>query len=315
MSARARGRAAVEDLASELARGGAHVDDPVGGANDVEIVLDDEERVAALPEPSERGEERLGVGRVEPRGGLVEHVDDPEEVRAHLGRETQALELTGREGGRRTLEREVAEPEVHEDRETRAQVLRDATRDLDLLGMGLRELRDLLRGAVRVGTQELGEALQRDARHVRDVEPGERDRQRSLRQALALAERAFAVQHVLRDSLLDARVGRRREGAEHVLLRAREVAHVAGRLLPLDRALGLGEREAGVDRSGDRLLGEQDEIPELPRQVAPRNVDVVAERREDVAKVLSLPRGGHAATARSRIVFDGSGTIDASVTS
>ena len=41
--AQALDRAAVEDLAAMLACGGADIDDPVGAANDIHLVLDDEE--------------------------------------------------------------------------------------------------------------------------------------------------------------------------------------------------------------------------------------------------------------------------------
>ena len=46
-----------------LAGGGADVDDPVGAADHVELVLDDEQRVARRLQPVERREQRLGVGR------------------------------------------------------------------------------------------------------------------------------------------------------------------------------------------------------------------------------------------------------------
>ena len=45
------------DLAAGAAALGAHVDDPVGGLDDVEVVLDDEEGAAAIDEFAEGGEE------------------------------------------------------------------------------------------------------------------------------------------------------------------------------------------------------------------------------------------------------------------
>ena len=54
---------------------GAHVDDPVGGLDDVEVVLDDEQRAAAFDEFAEGGEELLHVVEVEAGGGLVEDVE------------------------------------------------------------------------------------------------------------------------------------------------------------------------------------------------------------------------------------------------
>jgi len=63
-----------DDLAAGVAAFGAEVDDPVGGLDDVEVVLDDEEGAAAVDELAEGGEELLHVVEVEAGGGLVEDV-------------------------------------------------------------------------------------------------------------------------------------------------------------------------------------------------------------------------------------------------
>ena len=70
------GGAGGDDLAAGGAAFGAEVDDPVGGLDDVEIVLDDEERAAAVDELAEGGEELGDVVEVEAGGGLVEDVED-----------------------------------------------------------------------------------------------------------------------------------------------------------------------------------------------------------------------------------------------
>ena len=69
------GGAGGDDLAAAAAAFGAHVDDPVGGFDDVEIVLDDEEGAAAFDEFAEGGEEFGDVVEVEAGGGLVEDVE------------------------------------------------------------------------------------------------------------------------------------------------------------------------------------------------------------------------------------------------
>ena len=113
------GRAAVENLAAVLAGGRADVDDPVGVPDDVELVLDDEERIAGRLQPVERAQQRLGVGRMQAGRRLVEHVDDAEQVRAHLRRQPQPLQLAGRQRRRAALEREVAEAEIEQHGEPR----------------------------------------------------------------------------------------------------------------------------------------------------------------------------------------------------
>src|SRR3981189_796326 len=69
------GGAGGDDLPAAAAAFGTHVDDPVGGFDDVEIVLDDEERAAAFDELAEGGEEFGYVVEVEAGGGLVEDVE------------------------------------------------------------------------------------------------------------------------------------------------------------------------------------------------------------------------------------------------
>src|SRR5689334_9649831 len=86
-----RWNAAEQDTPTALARRRPNVHDPVGASNHIEIVLDDEQGIAGALEAIERDEQRLGIGGVQPRRRFVEHVDDAEQVRSNLRRETQAL--------------------------------------------------------------------------------------------------------------------------------------------------------------------------------------------------------------------------------
>ena len=63
------------DLAAAAAAFGAHVDDPVCGFDDIEVVLDDEEGASAVDEFAEGGEELGYIVEVEAGGGLVEDVE------------------------------------------------------------------------------------------------------------------------------------------------------------------------------------------------------------------------------------------------
>src|SRR3954466_6151812 len=54
---------------------GAEIDDPVGGLDHVEIVLDDEDRVAAVDETVQHLEQYAHVLEMETCGGLVEDVE------------------------------------------------------------------------------------------------------------------------------------------------------------------------------------------------------------------------------------------------
>lgn len=93
---------------------GAEVDEPVGLPDDVEVVLDDHDGVAALDQGVEDAEQRVDVAEVEPRGGLVEHVEGRAGGVAELLRDLDALGLAAGEGGQRLAEPQVAEADVVE---------------------------------------------------------------------------------------------------------------------------------------------------------------------------------------------------------
>jgi hypothetical protein len=75
-------RAGGEELAAEFAGAGAEVEQVVGGADDVGVVLDDEDGVAEVAEGLEDVDELSGVAGVEADGGLVEDVECADEARA-----------------------------------------------------------------------------------------------------------------------------------------------------------------------------------------------------------------------------------------
>ena len=91
--------AGMHDRATVHAGAGADVDDPVGGADGVLVVLDHDERVAEVAQGDERVDEAPVVALVEADARLVEHVEHSGEARADLRREADALRLAAGEGG------------------------------------------------------------------------------------------------------------------------------------------------------------------------------------------------------------------------
>src|ERR1700735_2232985 len=71
------GRAAGDDQAAACAAFWAEVDDPVGGLDDVEVVLDDDDGVAGLDQAGQHAQELADVVEVQAGGGLVQDVDWP----------------------------------------------------------------------------------------------------------------------------------------------------------------------------------------------------------------------------------------------
>ena len=69
-----------EELAAEFACAGAEVEQVVGGADDVGVVLDDEDGVAEVAQGVEDADELGGVAGVQADGGLVEDVECADEA-------------------------------------------------------------------------------------------------------------------------------------------------------------------------------------------------------------------------------------------
>ena len=64
-----------DDAAAAVAALRAQVDDPVGFGDHVEIVLDDDHRVAGIDQPVQHADQLFDVGHVQADGRLVEHVE------------------------------------------------------------------------------------------------------------------------------------------------------------------------------------------------------------------------------------------------
>ena len=183
------GRALGDDVAAVLARARAHVDEPVGAAHHLLVVLDDDHRVAEVAQPLERPDQPVVVALVEPDRRLVEDVEDADELRADLGREPQPLGLAAGERRGGAVEREVADADVVEEGQPLTDLLDDPRAD-QLLGRGQLEL-----------VEEGERPRHRQLRELVDRLVADRDRKHLGLQARALADRARAERHVLLDPL------------------------------------------------------------------------------------------------------------------
>src|SRR5689334_6433900 len=89
------------------------IDDPVGGLDDVEVMLDDEHGVAAIDETVQHIEQDANVLEVEASRRLVENVERAARVSLReLGRKLHALRLAARERRGTLTEVDVAESDV-----------------------------------------------------------------------------------------------------------------------------------------------------------------------------------------------------------
>ena len=108
-------RPGVDDGAAVLACARADVDDVVGGADGLLVVLHDDHRVAQVAQPLERADEALVVALVQADGRLVEDVEDADEAAADLAGQADPLGLAPREGAGRAGQGEVVQPDVQQE--------------------------------------------------------------------------------------------------------------------------------------------------------------------------------------------------------
>src|SRR5690606_21720854 len=93
-------RPGMDDAAAVLAGARTDVDEPVGGADRVLVVLDDDERIAQILELDERLDESTVVALVQTDARLVEHVEHAGQSRTDLGRQSDALRFAAAQGRR-----------------------------------------------------------------------------------------------------------------------------------------------------------------------------------------------------------------------
>ena len=120
-----RDRAGGKELAAELAGAGAEVEQVVGGADDVGVVLDDEDGVAEVAELVEDADELGGVAGVEADGGLVEDIERADQAGAERCGELDALGFAAGERGREAVEGEVVEADLVEEMDALADLFED----------------------------------------------------------------------------------------------------------------------------------------------------------------------------------------------
>ena len=128
-----RERADGDDAPAMRPRPRPHVDDEVGCAHDVGVVLDDQHGVAQVAQFFQHGHEALGVARVQASGGLVQDVDDAGQLRVQHAGQAHALQLAARQRDGLAVEREVAQPHLQVAGELRLQVAQVVARMRALL--------------------------------------------------------------------------------------------------------------------------------------------------------------------------------------
>ena len=240
-----RRRALRDDVAAVHAGAGADVDDIVGLADRVLVMLDDDDRIAEIAQVHERLQQALVVALVQADRGLVEHVEHADQTGADLRSQADALRLAAGQGFGAARKREVVEADVVQEAEARADLLEDLLGDLALVA-----------GQLHLREEGLGIAHRlRD--DLRQAALGDVDMARGAVQALAFAGRAGLVRQILRQllahrdrfGLLVAALEVRQHAFE--LVHARDDAAALVRILEGDLLLA-----AAVEHGIARLLAE-----------------------------------------------------------
>ncbi len=120
--------AAVDHAPALLAGAQPEVDDMVGDADHVGVVLDDDHRVALIAQLPEDVDEAPVVAGVQADRRLVEHVERADQRRPERRRQVDALRLAARERRREPVERQVIEPDIPQERRAAAGFRRAACR-------------------------------------------------------------------------------------------------------------------------------------------------------------------------------------------
>ena len=271
-----------------LAGARPHVDDVVGQAHGLLVMLDDQHGVAQVAQPHQGLDQPQVVALVQTDARLVEDVEHADERRADLRGEADALRLAARERRRGALQREVAHPDVVQE----AQPLRDLPDDA--------VADEALRLAQRQPAEEAERLAHAEERELVDVEPADGDGEAGRLEPRPVALRARPVGHVLLD-LLAHLLGL---GLGEAPLQMLDDPREARAVVPHAPAVvAVAERDA-------LLAGPvQEEVAVGLRQVVPGHAGVHRERPGDALEDLLEPAEGEVSVGQERALVDAERTV------
>ena len=106
------GGAGEDNFTAKASGSGTDIDDIVGSAHDVFVVLNDDNGVAKVAELLEDADETMGVAGVESDRGFVEDVHTADQRAAKGGGEVDALGFAPAKGVGRAVECEVSQSDI-----------------------------------------------------------------------------------------------------------------------------------------------------------------------------------------------------------
>jgi hypothetical protein len=249
-----------------LAGAGTQIDDMIGGEDRVPVVLDDDHRVATALQLAQRADELLVVAVVQADARLVEDVEHPDQLRADLGGEPDALRFAARQAVGGARQGQISEPDVEQELQSGAHFLEDQAAD------------DLLIAAQLEQREERQRFVDRQIADAADVTPTDAHPQALRPQPLAVALRTILERHERLDPLAD------------VLALGLTVAAHQARHEPLVAGLELALPMRALVAHLDPFLGAvEQQIALALRQLAERLLEVDAELARDAGEQRRRP--------------------------
>ena len=168
---------------------GADVDEPVGGAHGVLVMLHHDQGVAQIPEAAQRGQQLVVVPLVQADGRLIQNIQHAHETAADLGGQTDTLALAAGQCAGGTGQSEIAQSHGLQKAQPRPNFLEDLGGNELLVARQLQSI-------------EEGQCLvYRQLRGIKDGQTSHRHRQRLRPQTAALAGGTGTLGQVLLDLL------------------------------------------------------------------------------------------------------------------
>ena len=143
-----------DDLAAVDAGAGADIDDIIGGEDGVFVVLDHDDRIAEVAQPTQGFQQPGVVALVQPDGGLVQHIEHAGEAGADLRGQPDALAFAARQAARAARQSEIIEPDVDQEPQPLIDLAQDARGDF--LPLGVEFFRQGLEPGRRLADRKLG---------------------------------------------------------------------------------------------------------------------------------------------------------------
>src|SRR5207249_1101478 len=105
-------RSGGDDFAAMDSSARAEINNVIGAPHRFLVVLDDDERVSLFAQGREGIEQSQIVARMQANGRFVQNIKDTAQIRAELGRQSNALRFAAAQCFRGTPECEITEPNV-----------------------------------------------------------------------------------------------------------------------------------------------------------------------------------------------------------